>query len=344
MSMEIEGAGRWIFAAAAFVIAFGVRYALNLDLPIGFPYITFLPAVIITTFVAGLWPGIVTSIAGGLAAWYFFIAPYGSFALNANSALALGFYIFIVGIDLAIINIMSRALHRLAEERRRSAELAQSREFMFSELQHRVSNNLQVVASLMQMQKRRISDAEAMKIVDEAIRRLQLVSKIQRALHNPHGQRIPLKDFLNEMVPDVIEAAGGSHSISHRVVTDESTKDVVLSSTQSVPVGLIAAELVANSIEHGFEGRENGHIQIEVKKSDTDMVALCIADDGHGIPDGFELSQSDSLGMQIARAFAMQLGGELIMKRENGTRAVLTFPQADPDDLSEQEPHALTEA
>lgn len=331
VALEIDGLGRWVFAAVAFLVAFGVRYALNLDLPIGFPYITFLPAVIITAFVAGLWPGIVTAIAGGLTAWYFFMAPYGSFALNGNSALALGFYIFIVSIDIAIIHIMSRALHRLAEERQRSAELARSREFMFSELQHRVSNNLQVVASMMQMQKRQINDRNAMKIVDEAIRRLQLVSKIQRALHNPHGQRIPLREFLEGMVPDVIEAAGGRAGIDYEVTADETARDVILTSDQSVPVGLIAAELVANSVEHGFDGRDRGRVGIHVGRLGDGRIALDIIDDGHGIPDGFDLKASRSLGMQIARAFAMQLGGELTLTRQTGTRARLVFHEANDD-------------
>nr|WP_256478443.1 histidine kinase dimerization/phosphoacceptor domain -containing protein [Notoacmeibacter sp. MSK16QG-6] len=330
--MEIDGVSGWVFSAVAFLVAFGVRYALNLDLPIGFPYLTFFPAVIITTFVAGLWPGIANAVAGGLAAWYFFIAPYGSFALNGNSALALGFYIFIVGTDIAILHVMSRALHRLAEERQRSAELARSREFMFSELQHRVSNNLQVVASMMQMQKRQINDPDAMKIVDEAIRRLQLVSKIQRALHNPHGQRIPLREFLNGMVPDVIEAAGGPPGITYDVTADASAQNVILTSEQSVPVGLIAAELVANSVEHGFNKRDRGHIDIHVGRAPDGRIALGISDDGHGIADDFELAKSRSLGMQIARAFALQLGGELSLQRDNGTRAMLIFPEGAGDD------------
>ncbi len=344
VAMEIDGLGRWVFAATAFLIAFSVRYALNLDLPIGFPYITFLPAVIITTFVAGLSPGIVTAVAGGLTAWYFFMAPYGSFALNGNSALALGFYIFIVVIDIAIIHIMSRALHRLAEERRRSAELARSREFMFSELQHRVSNNLQVVASMMQMQKRQINDQDAMKIVDEAIRRLQLVSKIQRALHNPHGQRIPLQDFLNGMVPDVIEAAGGPPGIAYDVRADRGADDIVLNSTQSVPVGLIAAELIANCVEHGFEGRDRGHIEIRIGRTDDALIALDIIDDGHGLDDDFDLAKSRSLGMQIARAFAMQLGGVLTLDGDGGTHARLVFPEAQAEEDAWSEPQGISSA
>ncbi len=336
--MEIEGGGRWIFSLVAFLIAFVVRYAINLDLPIGFPFLTFFPAVIITTFVAGLWPGIANAALSGLAAWYFFIAPYGSFALNGNSALALGFYIFIVGTDIAILYVMSRALHRLAEERQRSAELARSREFMFSELQHRVSNNLQIVASLMQMQKRKVNDPAALKIIDEAIRRLQLVSKVQRALHNPSGQRMPLNDFLREMVADVIEASGAPSGITHSVTADRDAGDVILTNTQSVPVGLIAAELVANCLEHGFANRREGHVAVHVARDAQGAVLLSIADDGHGIPDGFDLATARSLGLQIARSFAMQLGGELTMVRNEGTVATLRFQEAEVEGELAAEP------
>ncbi len=57
----------WSFAAMAFLATFALRYALDSELPAGFPFLTFFPAVILTTFLAGLWPGIGVAIAGGLS-------------------------------------------------------------------------------------------------------------------------------------------------------------------------------------------------------------------------------------------------------------------------------------
>ena len=64
------------FCIAAFLLALGTRTMLDSSLPPGFPFLTFFPAVILSTLVTGLWPGIACAVAGGLAAQYFFIQPY----------------------------------------------------------------------------------------------------------------------------------------------------------------------------------------------------------------------------------------------------------------------------
>src|SRR4051812_25591604 len=84
----------WGLALIAFLVALTTRFAFDHLLPAGFPYLTFFPAVILTTFFAGVLPGAVCAIACGLAAWYWFIPPTGTFAINFSVLVALGFYAF----------------------------------------------------------------------------------------------------------------------------------------------------------------------------------------------------------------------------------------------------------
>lgn len=111
----------WTIALAIYVVALALRFVVQDKLPHGFQYVTFFPAVILTTFVAGLVPGIVSAVVCGLSAWYFFIVPYNSFAVTPATALALTFYAVIMAIIIGIIHVMYLAIRRLREEEARAA-------------------------------------------------------------------------------------------------------------------------------------------------------------------------------------------------------------------------------
>ena len=143
------------------LLAWFVRWEIGEGLPPGFPFLTFFPAVIVTAFFFGLRPGIVCAALSGLAAWYFFIPPLNSFAVGFDTALALLFYVFIVAVEIALVNWMQAANRDLLIERRRSLDLAENRELLFQELQHRVGNNLQMVASLISLQRRAVVEVHA---------------------------------------------------------------------------------------------------------------------------------------------------------------------------------------
>ena len=74
---------KYAFCIGAFLLALATRMMLDSSLPPGFPFLTFFPAVILSTLVAGLWPGIACAVAGGLAALYFFIQPYYTKAIKS---------------------------------------------------------------------------------------------------------------------------------------------------------------------------------------------------------------------------------------------------------------------
>ncbi|RZL28122.1 MAG: DUF4118 domain-containing protein, partial [Sphingomonas sp.] len=129
--------------------ALALRIMTDSLLPAGFPYVTFFPAVIITSFLFGVRLGMVSAALCGLLAWYFFIPPAFSFAVTQGTAFALAFYVLVVATDLALVHWMQSANQQLARERELSRSLADTRELLFRELQHRVSNNLQVAAGLL---------------------------------------------------------------------------------------------------------------------------------------------------------------------------------------------------
>lgn len=298
----------YAMALALSLLAWFIRYEIGDALPPGFPYLTFFPAVIIAAFFFGLRPGIVTAVICGFAAWYFFIAPELSFALSFNSALALVFYAFIVAVDITLIHWMQQANWRLADERERSVKLAENTEILFKELQHRVGNNLQMVGSLISLQKNRLSDDAAKAALDEAARRLNLVGRIQRQLYDPAGAQVSLAAYIDQICRDVIDASA-REDITYEFVA---RADTVLPPDKAIPTALVVTEALSNAIEHGFHSNQGGQVVVTVAPYDRG-VEVVIADNGKGLPPGFDIMHSESLGLKIARTLAQSLGGEFSM-------------------------------
>ncbi|MXP08930.1 sensor histidine kinase [Pseudoblastomonas halimionae] len=301
----------WIGYGAALaltLVAWFVRYEIGNDLPPGFPYVTFFPAVIFAAFFFGARAGSLAAVLCGLLAWYFFIAPFESFALSFNSTVALAFYAFIVTVDISLIHWMQSANGALDEERRHSLALKENTEVLFSELQHRVGNNLQMVGSLIALQKNRLTDESARDALDEASRRLGLVGRIQRQLYDPKGAQVSLAAYIDQICRDVI-AASGREGIDYEFTAQA---DTVLPPDKAIPTALVVAEALSNAIEHGFGSADAGQVVVTVAPHEHGMEVI-IGDNGKGLPTGFDLAKSESLGLKIARTLAQSLGGEFAM-------------------------------
>ncbi len=290
----------------------------------GYPYIAFFPTVMLTTFLFGVRPGIFAGVICGIAAWYYFLPPVHSFKMTSPIAFAMSFYSGVVMLNILLIHALQRINGRLIEERERNRQLAERGELLFRELQHRVSNNLQVVSGLLSLQVSDIEDDAARFALDEAARRLGLIGRIHRELYSPHGEPLHLSGFLEQLGADLIDASGRT-GVELQVESDE---DVAIPADAAVPMALIISEAVANAIEHGFAGRETGLIQIRLGRATDGALELKIIDDGAGLPADFDLMQSDSLGLQLADMLAGQLGGTFTLSSGERTTAQLLVPAA----------------
>ncbi|HKL19213.1 MAG TPA: ATP-binding protein, partial [Halalkalibaculum sp.] len=102
-------------------------------------------------------------------------------------------------------------------------------------------------------------------------------------------------------------------------------EDINLDIDQAIPCGLLINEIVVNAFKHGFENKDKGSIEIAMKKQNGDA-RLVIADDGHGIPEDFDISKSSSLGMMLIETFKNQLDASLHISNSRGTRFTFSFP------------------
>jgi two-component sensor histidine kinase len=310
-------------AAALAALCIFLRLEIEYLLPPGFPYVTLFPAVIFSAFLFGRGPGIFAAIICGIAAWYLFIPPTFAFKFDFRTIFSMLFYIMVVSINIVLVHWMQSANRRMVGERERTSMLAERSGLLFRELQHRVSNNLQVVAALLTLQKRDVTDPQARAALDEAARRLGLIGKIHRQLHDPNGSQIGMGTFLRQLCADLIDA-GGKPGI---VCWVEAEDLIQLDADAAIPVALIVAESVSNALEHGFSAQEDGRIIVRLQRLE-DSFELTIADNGAGLPEGFDIAKSTSLGLRIATTLARQLGGAFEMYDDHGAVARLVLPAA----------------
>ncbi|MBB4860791.1 two-component sensor histidine kinase [Novosphingobium chloroacetimidivorans] len=308
-----------------------LRWALNEWLPVGYPFVVFFPTVIVTAFLFGRAGGVTSGLVCGLCAWYFFIPPVGAFSFDRANLVAMAFYTGVITVDIALIHSMqvtNRRLREAREEGRLHAEqsdrLAERSELLFQELQHRVGNNLQMVAAVLSLQLRGLDEPRARRAISDAVARVQVIGSIQRRLYRSNGELVPLDDFIRE-VGEQIMRSSGAPGVALRI---EAATGLVLPPDAAVPMALILAEAIANALEHGLAGREAGVVTVSLEQGDG-AVRLEVRDDGVGLPPGFDASQGDSLGLRISRVLSRQLGAEYTLTDMTpGCRMCLSLPAA----------------
>lgn len=295
-------------AVAMFACALGLRFAVDEVLPPGFPFLTFFPVVILSTFFCGLRAGITCAVLSTAAAWYFFIGPSTGMAMTGQSLLALAFFVVIASIDITLIHFTFNAADRLRAEKETSARLYESQRTMFQELQHRVANNMQFVAALLTLQKRKVSEdaSQAVNALDEARARLDTIARIHRQLYAPERLDLPTEQYLRQLCCDLVTAAGAGG-----ITCTVSSPNLPLSVTQLTTLSMLVAEIVTNSLKHAFEAGGTGTIGITVRPNGSDLFEMTIADDGRGLPPDADLSRGHGLGWRIIQSLAVQLGGHV---------------------------------
>lgn len=217
---------------------------------------------------------------------------------------------------------LSIAAHnaRLYEaERRKSLELAA----LTKETQHRIRNNLQVVSSLLSMS---LSDGKTgRRAVERCLRQLLAISAVHDLLSpEDMSAKIRLDDCLAKIGTSALHATGRGDSVELSV-TGESCLVTVDAATS---VGVIVNELVSNAVEHGFEDRDGGRIEIRIRHEDK-LCLVEVIDNGTGLPQGFVMPEvpNSASGLGIMASLATYgLGGILeIEGSERGTCARISL-------------------
>lgn len=215
----------------------------------------------------------------------------------------------------------------ISERKKHEDEIEESlkeKQTLLEEIHHRVKNNLAVISSLLHLQKVE-SDEPVQAILEETQSRIKSIAMIHEKLY----QTETLSDIdMKEYIKDFVEIISDTFNSQQKDITiNQNMQRFSLDITKAVPLGLIFNELLNNAFRHGFAGSKNGKLSITLKKQD-DSILLCVADNGHGLPEDFDLQNVQSLGMKLVKTLTKQLKGEVEVTRGEWTSFQITFPAA----------------
>ena len=212
----------------------------------------------------------------------------------------------------------------VTELRRRDRQIM-SKDATIREIHHRVKNNLQTVAALLRLQARRTSMPEAKLALEESMRRVSSIALVHETLSVSIDEEVDFDDVVDRllvMLGDVM-GAGGRIRLRRDGTFGEIPAEV------ATAMVLVLTELVQNALEHAFEPAQEGEVVVSASRA-RGKLTLTIADDGVGLPPGFDATSSEQLGMQIvATLVSAELDGTVEFRaREGGTgtAAVVEMP------------------
>ena len=202
------------------------------------------------------------------------------------------------------------------------------KEILLQEVHHRVKNNLQIINSILNLQKSFVNDDKAIEGLEEIQNRVSTMSIIHETLYqNTDVSSIGFPSYMERIAGNIIQ--GYQSRTRVELVTD--LEDIQAPLDQAIPCGLILNEWVSNAMKYAFEGRENGTITVGLRavevegQAEEEEIQIEVRDDGVGLPEGFDWSGKDSLGLYLVQALSEQLDAELLAESDGGTRFLVRF-------------------
>ena len=206
--------------------------------------------------------------------------------------------------------------------------LLTEKEWLLKEIHHRVKNNLQIVISLLNTQSAYLENEDALEAIRNSQHRMHAMSLIHHKLYQSENlASIDMANYIQELVSYLSYSFSSEENISMQLNIDR----VKLYVSQAVPLGLILNEAISNSIKYAFKKDSKGRIDISLQPVGDQRYLLCVADNGSGLPEGFDLDNTSSLGMSLMRGLTDQLDGVFELQDKDGLRVCITFKTVTSD-------------
>ncbi|ACF15148.1 signal transduction histidine kinase [Chloroherpeton thalassium ATCC 35110] len=212
---------------------------------------------------------------------------------------------------------------RFKYEQKLKASLGE-RDTLLKEVHHRVKNNLQVISSLLHLQKSKLQDPQAIQIFIDSQNRIHSMALIHQHLYQSDDlNNVDFAAYIDRLLIQ-LEITYGNPGVEFKT----NVQNIKLSLDYAIPCGLLINEIIANSLKHAFQAIEQkGEIYVEMLYLEAEKaLKICITDNGSGFNENITFENAQTLGFKLIRSFVTQLNGTVTVCGENGTRFDITLP------------------
>ncbi len=191
-------------------------------------------------------------------------------------------------------------------------ETLKEKEILLTEIHRRVKNNLQIILSLINLNKSFEKDSDT--ILNDTENRIYAMSLLHEQIYGSESlSDVNMKDYVETLVDSLFNTYSSDINFKSDVAP------LYLDMELSIPLGFIITELVTNSIKHAYPDGKEGNLNITFIKTDN-KYTLTVEDDGIGLPDDINIDEPSTIGLIIVENLALQLNGTLSIEESTGTK------------------------
>jgi len=193
---------------------------------------------------------------------------------------------------------------------------------LFKEINHRVKNNLQNIASLLRMQIRRLDRVSAEQALSDSISRIMSIAVVHENLSRSEIGMVNM----GQLIASISQFSLSGDSEQPIITLDISGLPIMIPSKEATSLALVVNELIQNALRHGILPESKGRLSIAISQTNG-FVSVTVHNDGPGIPSDFDIDRDSNLGLTIVRTLVQnELKGNFALVNAEGTVATVTFP------------------
>jgi chemotaxis protein methyltransferase CheR len=231
--------------------------------------------------------------------------------LNARKVLydtSAAIAILLAFTDVTEQRVADKARDELHE---RTEELLREKQTLLQEMEHRVANSLQIIASILMIKARLVTSEETRQHLRDAHQRVMSVATVQSHLHATDGvEAVEVGPYLTKLCESLAASMIGDQPIMLQVMADEGA----IGSAQAVSMGLIVTELVINALKYAFPADKAGSLVMVTYESKGDDWKLVVSDNGVGDKSGKDVvTAKGGLGTVIVKALVKRLDAQMVV-------------------------------
>ncbi|WP_421873374.1 histidine kinase dimerization/phosphoacceptor domain -containing protein [Marinoscillum sp.] len=255
---------------------------------------------------------------------------------------ATWFYLLMVGLVIVLVwagmkytrmldkkraRILEKVVADQTKELRHEKLQVQSRleekEVLLHEINHRVKNNLQIIASILDMQIENVKDPHIREVLKSSKGKVRTMAVVHQKLYeNEHLERIRLDQYLSELCREILISFG---EMAKNVDIQFKLDELDFTLDHAIPLGLIVNELVTNSVKYAFD-EQQGEIVVQVFEHEG-FFNMSYSDNGPGYSSSQLDEVNGSLGLRLIRILGRQIGAHVFFENKGGAHCLLMIPK-----------------